>query len=607
MMLCALSRRSSGDLNVSIIAELKRRNVLRVAAAYVVVSWLVVQVVETIFPAFGFDDASIRLVVIILAIGLIPVVIAAWVLELTPEGLRRDRSLAGQRPISSRTGRWIDAAIMITLALALGYFALDKFVISVRTTAQGSTASIEQTPGDFFSKPSLVVLPFANLSADAAQDYLSDGLAEELINLLARVPQLRVISRTSAFAFRNQELPVSDLARKLNVDYVLEGSVRKSGNRLRITAQLIDASTDSHLWSETFDRTVGDIFAIQDEIARSVLPNLQIRLLGSAPTVTESNPDAYALYLQALHFYQQRSAAGLDLAIAHVQRSIDIDPDYAPSWTLLASAYINQVNRLTRPLEEGFELASQAADEAISVDGDYALAHSVKAWISMAYERNYEASAVQFRKARSISPNNSVVLTNSSVLAIRLGRLDAARDMIERSLALDPTSTVAYTNLAEILLRSGQLADAERFTRQAIDLSPGNGAARSLLALILIVENRPLDAIEIVGSIENPAAREMILAMANHDLGDNESAGESLERLAADHADSAAYYLAIAYAWCGMIDESFAWLNRAIDEGQSFFGVRTEVFLNDLHADPRWEEVLSKAGLSGRQTAHIVI
>ena len=274
---------------------------------------------------------------------------------------------------------------------------------------------------------------------------------------------------------------------------------------------------------------------------------------------------------------------------------------------MLASAYINRVHGRRLPLDEGFELASRAIDEALRVDPDFALAWSAKAWISMAYEKDFEASAELFRKALSIAPNNSIILTNNSVLAIRLGRLEAARQLIERSLSLDPTSTVAYNNLAEVLLRLGRLSDAERSARHAIDLSPGNSAARSLLGLIMIVDNRPGEAIEEADSIESDAARHLVLAMANHDLGRENEAKASLGSLEAEHADSAAYFLAVVQAWRGDVDESFAWLNRAIDESQSFFGIKTEIFLDSLHGDPRWEAALTKAGLSDSQTMHIVI
>jgi TolB-like protein/Tfp pilus assembly protein PilF len=589
---------------VSLIAELKRRNVLRVGAGYVVAAWLVIQVVETIFPAFGFGDGAVRLVVIVLAIGLIPVSIAAWALEITPDGLRRDGSSVAGRPISPRTGRQIDAVIMIALALAVGFFAFDRFLAS---TPIPPVATVTQTADTIAPRPSLAILPFTNMSDDPAQEYLSDGIAEELINLLAGVPELRVISRTSAFAFKHKALTVAELARELNVDYLLEGSVRRSGDRLRITAQLIDARTDSHVWSDTYQRPLDDIFVIQDDIAHSVLPNLQLRLQESLPRMTETIPEAYTLYLQALHFYQQRSAAGVARAIEYVQRSLETDPDYAPSWILLASSYINQAHARNRPFADAFELAGAATDKALEIDPQFALAHSAKAWIAMAFDRDYHLAAEHFRTARRLAPNNTVILTNNSVLAIRLGRLAIARQMIDRSLAADPTSTVAYSNLAEILLRLGRLDDASAAATQALHLSPDNDTARARLALILIAQNRPAEAITESATMTNPAARQVILSMANYDLGRQEAATRALGKLESDHGQSSAYYAAIACAWQGQVDRAFDWLNRAIDEGQAYSGLKSEPFLDPLRDDPRWETILNKAGLADTQIGDIVI
>lgn len=590
---------------MAFLSELKRRNVLRVVAAYVVGAWLVIQVVETIFPAFGFGDAAVRIVVLVLAVGLLPVVIAAWVLELTPEGLRRDMAVDDDRSVPLRTGRKLDKVIMIALAIGLGYFALDKFVFSKGPQPESTTATVTANREQSLREPSLAVLPFANMSSDEEQEYLSDGIAEELLNLLAKVPEVRVISRSSAFTFKDRNVKISDLARELNVNYVLEGSVRRSGNRVRITAQLIDAISDKHLWSETYERNLDDIFAIQDDIARSVLPALEVQLLGEAPTTTETDPEAYALYLQALHFYLQRSSAGVERAIDHALRAIDIDSAYAPSWTLLASAYINQAHAGQRPFEEGFELAGTAIDEALRIDPDYPLAHSARAWIAMAYEKDYAASAKHFRHARTLAPNNSVILANNAVLATKLGRLIDARRMTEQSMKLDPTSSVAYGNFAELLMRLGKTAEAEQAARKSLELSPGNNNARTHLALTLILQNQPSRAVEVASPIENDAAKLLILSMAHHDLGELELSDQALQTLKQNHATDRAFLAAIGHAWRGDVDESFEWLNRALDEGQAFFGIKTEVYLNALHDDSRWEEVLVKAGLSDRQVANI--
>ena len=251
---------------MSLFDELKRRNVLRVGTVYVVTSWLLIQVAETIFPLFGLDDAPARILVIVLGIGIIPALTVAWAFELTPEGLKKEKDVERSRSTTLQTSKKLDLMIMVMLALALAYFALDKFVLSkprealIAETArqEGRSEALIESYGD----KSIAVLPFADLSPQGDQAYFSDGIAEELLNLLAKIPELRVISRSSAFSFRDKDMDIPTIASQLQVAHILEGSVRKAGTRVRITAQLIDARSDTQLWSQTFDRTLDDIFAI---------------------------------------------------------------------------------------------------------------------------------------------------------------------------------------------------------------------------------------------------------------------------------------------------------------------------------------------------------
>ncbi|MGB5544232.1 MAG: adenylyl cyclase, partial [Gammaproteobacteria bacterium] len=321
---------------MSFFAELRRRNVLRVAAAYVVAGWLVIQVVETIFPAFGFGDQAIRAVVITLAIGLLPVVVFAWAFELTPEGLKREKDVDRSRSIAPTTGKKLDRVFLVVLALALGYFALDKFLLSPERQAEALAAATEEARQagraealvESYGDKSIAVLPFADMSINQDQEYMSDGIAEELLNLLAAIPELRVISRTSAFSYKGRDINLIDVARELNVGYILEGSVRKAGQQLRITAQLIDARSDTHLWSETFDLTLDDIFAIQDQIAGTVVEQLRITLLGATPTIEETDPEAYALYLQGRHLSRQLTKKSLAESNLLFEQALLIDPEY---------------------------------------------------------------------------------------------------------------------------------------------------------------------------------------------------------------------------------------------------------------------------------------
>lgn len=267
---------------MSFIDEIRRRNVHRVALFYLAGAWLLIQVVETVFPAFGMTDAGIRAVTIIVAIGFVPALIVSWFFDWTPQGLVRDASVSEDTPRTST--QYLDRAITILLVLAVAYFAVDKFVLDpARDAAQIEAATgraLDNARIEAYGDQSIAVLPFVNMSSDPEQGFFSDGISEEILNLLAKIPELRVISRSSAFAYRG-DLNLARIAEELNVSYVLEGSVRTAGNRVRVTAQLIEAATDRHVWSATYDRDLTDIFAVQDEVAGMVADELEVRLLDS--------------------------------------------------------------------------------------------------------------------------------------------------------------------------------------------------------------------------------------------------------------------------------------------------------------------------------------
>lgn len=290
---------------MSLFKELNRRSVTRVGLAYLAGSWLLIQIVETLSTVFALPADSMRIVVIVLAIGLVPVLVLSWTFELTPSGLVPDDLASTDSPDNKSLRSNIDRSIIVLLSLAIIYFSVDKFILDpardlgeiAAATEQARTEAILQTSLD----KSIAVLPFADMSEERDQSYFSDGISEELLNVLANIPELRVISRTSSFSFRGDSLHIPTIAEKLNVAHILEGSVRKFGDRIIITAQLIDARADRHIWSQTYERTLDDVFAIQDEISAMVVEKLKITLLGPQDIVFTTNPETYALYFQARH------------------------------------------------------------------------------------------------------------------------------------------------------------------------------------------------------------------------------------------------------------------------------------------------------------------
>ncbi|NOR20050.1 MAG: hypothetical protein GQ538_08200, partial [Xanthomonadales bacterium] len=336
---------------MSVFNELRRRNVIRVAAAYIAVSWLAIQVVETLFPLFALSDAAARAVVIVFAVGFIPVIVFAWVFELTPEGLKRDGDVDRSAPGLRELGKRIDRIIMLVLALAVAFFAVDKFVLTPQRESSRELqqqAEIEQARQvgradalvESYGDKSIAVLPFIDMSPAGDQAHFADGISEELLNLLAGIKELRVISRSSSFALREAGLSLPEVAQKLNVSYILEGSIRLSGEQVRIKAQLIEARTDTHLWSDTWDRTLDNIFAIQDEISTIVAQQLKVQLINPVSSSGIAETAAYRSYLQGLSHFARRKPENIRHAINLFEQVISADPAYAPAYASLALALV---------------------------------------------------------------------------------------------------------------------------------------------------------------------------------------------------------------------------------------------------------------------------
>jgi TolB-like protein/lipoprotein NlpI len=595
---------------MSLIRELRRRNVFRVAAAYVVVSWLLIQVAETIFPLFGYGDTPARIVVVVLAIGLIPALISAWAFELTPEGLKKESEVDRSQSITSHTGKKLDRMIMVVLALALGYFAFDKFVLSASREAsiaeqarqQGRTEALVESYGD----QSIAVLPFTDMSSAKDQEYMSDGLAEELLNLLAKLPELRVISRSSAFSFKGKDISIPEIARQLNVAHILEGSVRKSGDTLRITAQLIEARSDTHLWSETWDRPLEDIFAIQDEIAATVVAQLKVTLLGEAPQVQETDPEAYALYLQARHLGRQITAEGFEQSNALLEQALAIDPNYAAAWLSLGRNYANQAGVGLLPVAEVYTLAPKAIEKALAINPDYAPAHANLGWIAMVYGNDLAQAARHLERALQLDPADTGSSGNAATLLLILGRLDEAIALGEFANARDPVNPAGHANLGISYFYAGRWDDAIASLETALRLSPGHIGANHLIGAALLFKGEAQAALEQMQQESFEAFRLIGLSMTYHALGDAPASDAALAELIKKYERGAAYNIAYVLAYRSDADPAFEWLDKAVEYGDpGLTDIAIEPSFGHIHGDPRWLPFLESIGKSPAQLAAI--
>ncbi len=591
--------------------ELKRRNVLRVAIAYLAVSWLLIQIVETLFPIFGRSDALVRLVVILLIIGFPLILIFSWLYELTPDGLKLERDVDRSRSVVHHTGKKLDRAIIVVLTLSLGYFAFDKFVLDPARDAEREETVAKQARSDAlvesYGDKSIAVLPFVNMSDDADNEYFSDGISEELLNLLSKISQLRVISRSSAFSFKGKGIAIPALAEQLNVAHVLEGSVRKVGNRVRITAQLIDARSDTHLWSETYDRTLDDIFAAQDEIAARVVAQLKLTLLGNETlSVRKTDPEAYALFLQARYLRLQDNPEAYVKALHLYQESLAIDPDYPPALEGLAEMYVYHGLFGLLPVGEASRLARQTIDRAIAIDPDFAVGVAGLGWIAILYDHDMAAAARHFERALMLDPTDLDIIDGVAYVAEAIGRLDTALAFREYAVARDPAGPVGHFDLGLIYLKLGRPDDAATNVRTALALHPEHFGAWAVLGLALLAKGETRAAVEAIEQETIEMYRLSGLAFAYHEMGQQDESDKFLAELIEKHAKEASSEVASVFAWQGDIDNAFKWLEKALENDETALSnVASHYTFRNLHDDPRWQPFLAKLGQSNTQLAAI--
>jgi TolB-like protein len=420
---------------MSFISELRRRNVFRVAIAYTVTGWLVAQVAELALDSFEAPDWVMKTILLVLVLGLPFAVLFAWAFELTPEGLKREKDVDRSASITQQTGQKLNLAIIGILVVALG------FSLATRDWGQSPESTTPSTGEQATTEKSIAVLPFVNMSDDPSNEYFSDGISEELLNVLVKVEGLRVASRTSAFSFKGKDTPIPEIAKALNVDHVLEGSVRKAGETVRVTAQLIDVRTDSHLWSETYDRKLEDIFVIQDEISGHIVEALKVALgTGSTAYAAEhatENLEAYQDYLKARYFWQRRGEDNILKAIDLFENATSADPGFARAWAGLATAHITLPVYSTRSPDLHFPLAAEHANHALSIDPTIADAYAVLGDIAR-QDKDYITAEQHFRKAIELEPKNATSHLWYTEHLMILGRIEPSLKHINIALQLDP-------------------------------------------------------------------------------------------------------------------------------------------------------------------------
>ena len=479
-----------------LIEELKRRNVFKVGTAYVVMAWLLAQITDVFLEPFGTPDWVIKTILLVLVAGFPLALFFAWAFEMTPEGIKKEKDVDRSQSITQETGQKLNLTVIFILLIALGYFAFDKFVLDPRRDAE-RVQTTESTAGEpARAEPvekSIAVLPFVNMSDDAGNEYFSDGISEEILNALARVKELKVAGRTSSFAFKGQNQDLRQIGEALGVEHILEGSVRKAGTTVRITAQLIQVDDGFHLWSDTYDRELDDVFAIQDEIATAILEQLKAQLLDGKQLVISSpatNSEAYDRYLLAKQRIYERSRPSLEVAADLLDQAIAIDPDYAPAYAQrgITALLLSDLNYGTLSREQSQTQSKLYLDQALRLDP---LQPEALAGMGLYYSNipGKTIESIEFlEQALSINPNMINASNWLQAAYVNAGRWDESEQILEQMVERDPLYRPGFSNLINLYLGRMELEKAQAQIDRIRPFMPNDPYIYSLEGRILSAE-----------------------------------------------------------------------------------------------------------------------
>ena len=577
-------------------AELKRRNVYKVAVAYAVVGWLLVQVATQVFPFFEIPNWAVRLVVLAIVIGFPIALVIAWAFELTPEGLKRTEDVDLAKQSRRKSHAWIYIVIVGAL-LSVGLFMLGRYGFRENNSAASEMPT-----------KSIAVLPFVNMSADKNDEYLSDGVSEELITALSKITGLQVKARTSSFAFKGKNEDIQKIGELLHVSHLLEGSVAKAGNKLRITAQLIQASDGNHEWSDTYDREMQDIFAVRSEVAQQVAETLKVRLLGEDKRKIDKKPtenlEAYNLYRQGRFYADKLSEEGMTKAVPFFRQAIEKDPRFALAYAGMADNYVIAADAIIPP-REAFSKAKEAALKAIELDDSLAEAHASLGLVHYHYDWDWPAAEQELKRAISLNPQSAQSYTLYTHYLAGMGRYDEAKKFGARALELDPLSVSAHWFLGWGAIYAGRSDEAIGFFLKALELDPNNPWTRWFLGRAYLLSGNSSRAIEEMETgLRFGPDDPLGLGFTGYVYavtGRRADALKILQRL--DELQKRRFISTISrvyvYAGLGDKEKAFEWLERAYQErSDSLAWFRFDPESKSLRSDPRFAVLMRKIGFT---------
>ena len=571
--------------------ELKRRNVYKVGVAYTVVAWLLMQVASQIFPFFEIPNWVVRVVILLLVIGFPIALIIAWAFEVTSEGIK---STEAADAVGQRSGgvAWI-YVVLIGTALSVGLFFVGRYTAGHGTSRVSEVATVSP-------QKSIAVLPLVNESGDPKDEYFSDGLSEELIAALAQISGLKVIGRSSSFRFKDRKEKSKTIGEELGVSTLLDGTVRKQGDRVRIVAELVNAADGIQLWTRTFDRELKDIFAVQEEIARAVAESLKVTLLGSQETpsqIATNNVEAHNAYLQGHFHFLRRNVDDYRKAISFFDRAIELDPNYALAYAERAEAW-TMIGDLTGQRSTAYPKARNDAERAVAIAPDLAEARAALGWVRFFGEWKFADGLRELKRAKELSPTNPTANDLLARVIVYLGRIDEAERQAQEAVELDPLSVSTQFNLARVLFIAGKLDQADAAGRKVAELQPSSSSSHRWQVLVAFQRGDGETALREAQLEPDDGFRPFELALANHVLGNRKEADAALADLIAHARDGFAYQIAQIYAVRGEADKAFEWLQISFDDHDGgTLGLSVDPLLRSLRDDPRYKNFLVKLGL----------
>ena len=578
--------------------ELRRRHVRRIfraLVAYGIVAFALVEVAHPVTHALHLPEWTLTFVVLVLAFGFPVVAVLAWIFG-APEATAADSAQVATRPrLDARLALVLVGAGLLVATPGVAYYFQRGRGGAERPGAAGT--------------PSVAVLPFADLSPSKDQEYFADGMADEILSALGHVEGLRVPGRASSFFFKGKDVKLADIGRELDVGAILEGSVRKEGNRVRISADVVDVASGRRVWSETYDRELTGVFAVQEEIARSVVDALRVKLLpGRGPVVSPqartTHPEAYNQYLLGRHYFDRGNTDGFRRAVDALEKALAVDPDYAPAWAWLATALLNftvasEGGAARRGVSEALERAVAAADKAVALGPDVPEAHSARGWMRASITWDWAGAQSDLQRALDLNPRDANTLNRQSFLLGILGRLPEAIATARKASEIDPLYAWPWFFLAYYYDGSGRPDLAEEAATHALDLAPQNALALRELGVARLLRGNPAAALATLQRHPWEVTRLFGTALAQHDLGNAAEEQKALDELRTRFGDRAAWEIAQVHAWRGDRDGAFEWLDRAY--AQHNIGLRVlklrSPLLKNVRADSRYSALLARMNL----------